>query len=86
MVKYTPLKQRGTIMPAVMESVRKMSTDEKFTVINLIWQDIAASSDIPVPEWHFNVLKEREQSLADGTAQLVEWEDVKAELLSRANV
>ena len=73
-------------MPAVMESVRKMSTDEKFTVINLIWQDIAASSDIPVPEWHFNVLKEREQSLADGTAQLVEWEDVKAELLSRANV
>ena len=73
-------------MPAVMESVRRMSADEKFTVINLIWQDIAASSDIPVPEWHFDVLKEREQSLADGTAQLVEWEDVKAELLSRADV
>ncbi|MBQ2630772.1 MAG: addiction module protein [Kiritimatiellae bacterium] len=72
-------------MPAVMESVRRMSADEKFTVINLIWQDIAASSDIPVPEWHFDVLKKREQSLADGTAQLVEWEDVKAELLSRAD-
>ena len=73
-------------MPAVMESVRKMSTDEKFTVINLIWQDIAASSDIPVPEWHFDILKEREQSLADGTAKLVDWEDVKAKLLSRATV
>ena len=73
-------------MPAVMESVRKMSTDEKFTVINLIWQDIAASSDIPVPEWHFNVLKEREQSLVEGTAQLVDWKDVKAEILSRAAI
>ena len=86
MVKYTPLKQRGTIMPAVMESVRKMSTDEKFMVINLIWQDIAASSDIPVPEWHFDILRKREQSLADGTAQLVDWADVKAELLSKAAV
>ena len=69
-----------------MESVRKMSTDEKFMVINLIWQDIAASSDIPVPEWHFDILRKREQSLADGTAQLVDWADVKAELLSKAAV
>ena len=29
---------------------------------------------------------EREQSLADGTAQLVDWADVKAELLSKAAV
>ena len=73
-------------MPAVMESVRKMSTDEKFTVINLIWQDIAASSDIPVPEWHFDILRKREESLADGTAQLIDWADVKEKLLSRTSV
>ena len=77
-------ERKKTVMPAVMESVKKMSTDEKFTVINLIWQDIAASSNIPAPEWHFNVLREREQSLVNGTAQLVDWSDVKAELLSRA--
>ena len=70
-------------MPAVMESVKKMSTDEKFTVINLIWQDIAASSDIPMPDWHFDILQEREKSLADGTVQLVDWADVKAELQAR---
>jgi len=57
-----------------------MTTDEKFTVINLIWQDIAASSDIPMPDWHFNILQERERSLADGTAQLEDWSDVKARL------
>ncbi len=67
-------------MPAIMESVRNMTTDEKFTVINLIWRDIAASSDFPSPEWHFNVLKEREQSLTDGSAELVDWADVKTEL------
>ena len=63
-------------MPAVMGSVKKMSTDEKFTVINLIWQDIAASLDIPMPDWHFDILQEREKSLADGTVQLVDWADV----------
>ena len=67
-------------MPAIMESVKRMTTDEKFTVINLIWRDIAASSDLPVPEWHFDILKDREQSLADGSAKLVDWADVKAEL------
>ena len=70
-------------MPAVMESVKKMSTDEKFTVINLIWQDIAASSDIPMPDWHSDILQERERSLADGTVQLVDWADVKAKLQAR---
>ena len=65
-------------MPAVMESVRKMSTDEKFTVINMIWRDIAATPDIPMPDWHLDILQERERSLADGTAQPVDWADVKA--------
>lgn len=86
MIKCTPFKQRRIVVPAVMESVRKMSTDEKFTVINLIWQDIAASSNIPVPEWHFDILRKREESLADGTAQLVDWADVKEKLLSRTSV
>lgn len=63
-----------------MESVKRMTTEEKFTVINLIWRDIAASSDFPAPEWHFDILKDREQSLADGSAKLVDWPDVKAEL------
>ena len=70
-------------MPAVMESVKKMTTDEKFTVLNLIWQDIAASSDISTPDWHFDVLEERERSLADGTVQLEDWTDVKAKLQAR---
>lgn len=70
-------------MPAVMESIRKLSTDEKFTVINMIWRDIAATSDIPMPDWHFDILQARERSLADGTAQPVDWMDVKAELQAR---
>ena len=70
-------------MPTVMESVRKMSTDEKFTVINMIWRDIAATSDIPMPDWHFDILQERERNLADGTVQPVDWADVKAELQAR---
>ena len=70
-------------MPAVMESLKKMTAEEKFTVINLIWQDIAVSSDIPTPDWHFDILDERERSLVDGTVQLEDWSDVKARLQAR---
>jgi hypothetical protein len=70
-------------MPAVMEAVRNMNTEEKFLVINMLWRDIAASSEEYAPEWHFDVLREREQSLADGTSKLLDWSDVKAELQSQ---
>ncbi len=67
-------------MSPVMESVKSLSTDEKFTLINLLWRDIADESDLPVPDWHLDVLKERERTLADGSARLLDWEDVKADL------
>ncbi len=70
-------------MPAVMEAVQNMSIEEKFLVIDMLWRDIAASSEEYAPQWHFDVLREREQSLADGTAKLLDWGDVKAELQSR---
>ena len=70
-------------MPAVMEAVQNMSTEEKFLVIDMLWRDIAASNEEYAPQWHFDVLREREQSLADGTVKLLDWGDVKAELQSR---
>ena len=73
-------------MPAVMEAVQNMSTEEKFLVIDMLWRDIAASNEEYAPQWHFDVLREREQSLADGTAKLLDWGDVKAELQSRRGV
>lgn len=70
-------------MPAVIEAVQNMSTEEKFLVIDMLWRDIAASNEEYAPQRHFDVLREREQSLADGTAKLLDWGDVKAELQSR---
>lgn len=67
-------------MSPVMESVKSLSTDEKFTLINLLWRDIADEAALPVPDWHLDVLKERERTLADGSARLLDWEDVKADL------
>ena len=67
-------------MSPVMESVKTLSTDEKFTLINLLWRDIADESEVPVPDWHAAILEERERTLADGSARLLDWEDVKADL------
>ena len=58
-------------MVPVMETVKPLSTDQKFTLINLL---------IPVPDWHAAILEERERTLANGSARLLDWEDVKADL------
>ena len=50
-------------MPAVMEAMRNMNIEEKFLVINMLWRDIAASSEEYAPQWHFDVLREFEQAL-----------------------
>lgn len=73
-------------MPAVMDAVRNMSTDEKFSVINMIWRDIASSSDIPVPEWHLDLLRKREQEVASGSVELLDWTNVRAEIQKRSIV
>lgn len=69
-------------MPAIMEAIRTLSAEDKFSVIDMLWRDIAAE-DPETPEWHYGVLREREESLADGSARLLDWEDVKAELRER---
>jgi putative addiction module component (TIGR02574 family) len=61
-----------------------MSVEEKIDYVQALWDRIAANeSQVPVPEWHREVLKDR---LADYEAKPDEgrpWEDVEADLLKR---
>ena len=39
-------------MPAVMEAIDKMTTEEKVEVMNYLWGTLAASGEQFVPVWH----------------------------------
>jgi hypothetical protein len=59
----------------------KMSVEEKLRLMDEIWADLLKNEDqIPIPEWHLDILREREQMVAEGKMSYVPWEQAKQEL------
>lgn len=55
-----------------------MSVEEKLRAMELIWENLRRDEkNIPVPQWHRDLLDEREQLIADGKAHFEDWEAAK---------
>ena len=66
--------------------LRKLSPAEKLKIIELLWEDLSRNPDaIESPEWHREVLEEREKRIASGEAKFSDWEQAKAEIRKRAS-
>ena len=60
----------------------KMSLAEKLEAMEAIWADLSQTpSQVPIPDWHREVLKARRES----PATWLDWEQVKASLLEMAD-
>ncbi len=57
----------------------KMSATEKLRLLEKIWESFE-ENEINSPEWHKNVLAQREQMLKEGKEEFLDWEEVKREL------
>jgi len=69
------------ITMAIDLPIDSMSISEKLQVVELVWDSIRRSSDeVPSPDWHAELLKERSQRLANGEATVSHWEDAKRRL------
>lgn len=50
------------------------------------WDDLCRDPDaLESPAWHEDVLRERDQQVAAGEAEFVDWEEAKADIRSRAS-
>jgi putative addiction module component (TIGR02574 family) len=59
-----------------------MSVEDKIEYVQALWDRIAANeSQVPVPEWHREALKERLADYHANPDQGRSWEDVEASLL-----
>ena len=46
-----------------------------------IWDDISREEqDLEVPQWHKEMLDERERLLAEGKAQFMDWEEARRQI------
>lgn len=62
----------------------RMTRSEKLRAMEELWQDLSRADDeYPSPEWHGEVLREREAALNSGADQFVPWEDAKKILRER---
>lgn len=59
----------------------KMTVKEKLDLMEEIWADLSRNpDDIPVPQWHLDLLHEREQLVKEGKAHYIDWETAKKQI------
>ena len=66
-----------------LDALHQLPLKEKLLVMEALWSDLSQSEDqLPVPQWHRDILDERESAVANGTAGFIDWEVAKQDILS----
>jgi hypothetical protein len=64
--------------------LEKMTTIEKFRVIEDVWDSICHSNeDIPSPAWHADILRSRKQQVCNGELVFLKLNEAKRVLRDR---
>ena len=64
--------------------VRQLPFGEKLQIMEAIWEDMRAQAEqVPVPQWHRDLLDERRKAVEEGREELLDWDSIKDSLPSR---
>ena len=64
--------------------IEKLTPEEKILLVEEIWDDLAASEDqLPIPDWHRQVLAEDEARYQTNPTEGAPWSEVKARVLRK---
>ena len=64
--------------------LEEMTVTEKLQVMEELWSDLCCNQDqIPVPQWHKDILDSREELVKQGKATFVDWETAKKRIAAR---
>jgi len=71
-------------MPAVLQAIDAMSSEEKVQTMDYLWASLeSSSSGYQPPAWHARELARREKLYAEGKVPVYDWEEVKTRLEAR---
>jgi hypothetical protein len=58
-----------------------MSIEEKLKTMEEIWDDLVSHAEsLPSPEWHRDILEDRDKALEKGIEQTIDWDVAKKAL------
>ena len=64
--------------------IETLSISEKLVLLERLWDDLSRRpSDVPVPDWHGDVLAERLAAVESGRTSFVAWDEAKSQLRER---
>jgi len=63
----------------------QMTVEEKLHTLEILWNDLCRNEqNVPVPQWHKDLLTERERLVREGQAHFDDWETAKQRLAERS--
>lgn len=72
-------------MPVTLP-LNDMTVSEKLQLMEALWEDLTRNAEaIESPEWHREILEERERRIASGKVQFSDWEQAKADIRKRVS-
>ncbi len=72
-------------MPVTLP-LNEMTVSEKLQLMEALWADLSRNVDgFESPDWHREVLEERERRITSGEAHFTDWEQAKADIRKRVS-
>lgn len=69
-----------------MIQIDQMTLEEKLRAMEALWDDLCQhEEDVPVPQWHKQVLDERESLIEEGKAEFHDLETAKKRIAERTS-
>ena len=61
--------------------LNEMSAEDKLKTMEALWESLGAGpASIESPDWHEEVLRDREEKIAGGKTKFIDWEKAKADI------
>jgi hypothetical protein len=72
-------------MPVTLP-LNEMTVLEKLQLMEALWADLSRNPDaLESPEWHREVLDERERRISEGETRFSDWQEAKADIRNRVS-
>ena len=64
-----------------MLQIDQMTLQEKLQAMEALWDDLCQrEEEVPVPQWHKDILDERQRLIEQGQAEFIDWETAKKQI------
>jgi len=65
--------------------IDQMTLEEKLRAMEAPWDDLCRKDAVPVPQWHKDILDERERQIEAGKAEFIDWDIAKRRITERSS-